>query len=204
MRLLLLLAVALSLSIPMHAQYTLHQVDGDRTMELELDGDVRIDLSLNGPSFVEGFRQLRGRVAPPRRDLMQIVWETEHKEYTLNTGMRKHEDFDYRGIPELVPMSLALEEMQAIHYRGRRAEKWHTVGQGLTFLGAVTALIAAPLVSANFGDKTFNRDRYYQWAGTGLAVGGIGLTLMLTHRYKIFVISPDSRHANDKRPLWRL
>ena len=203
MRLSLLLMGVLFASL-LSAQVTLRQqADTAKTTTLKAGGDVRLVMLMEGPSFTEAQREMRGKVTGTNRGLFQFQWETEAKEYTLTTGMKKAELFDYSAMPNLTPMGVDLGEVETIYYRGPKAPRWQRFGKYLTWVGLVNALVIAPIVSADFGEDSFNTTRYGQWAGLSLAASGIGVTIMLTNGYKTFPTKESGRKKTGQ-PLWML
>lgn len=186
------------------AQVTLRQqTDTEKTTTLKAGGDVRLVMLMEGPSFTEAQREMRGKVSGVNRGLFQFQWETEAKEYTLTTGMKKAELFDYRDMPNLTPMGVDLGEVETIYYRSPKAPRWQRFGKYLMWAGLINAVVVAPIVSANFGEDTFNTNRYGQWAGLSLAASGIGVTIMLTNGYKAFP-TKESGRTKAGQPLWML
>lgn len=199
-----LLLMGLLLSGLVSAQVTLRQqADTEKTATLKAGGDVRLVMLMEGPSFTEAQREMRGKVTGVNRGLFQLQWETEAKDYTLTTGMKKSERIDYSAMPSLTPMGVDLGEVETIYYRGPKAPRWQRFGKYLMWAGLVNALVIAPVVSADFGEDTFNTTRYSQWAGFSLAASGIGVTIMLTNGYKVFP-TKESGRTKAGQPLWML
>lgn len=203
MRLSLLLIVLLFGGL-LSAQITLRQqANPEKTATLKAGGDLRLVMPMEGPSFTEARREMRGKVSGVNRGLFQFQWETEAKEYSLTTGMKKVELFDYSAMPNLTPMGVDLGEVETIYYRGPQAPRWQRFGKYLMWAGLINALVVAPIVSADFSEDTFNTTRYGQWAGLSLAASGIGVTFMLTNGYKAFPTKESGRQKAGQ-PLWML
>ena len=185
------------------AQVTLQQQQGSKTTTLKAGGEVILDMQLPGPSFSSSARQVSGVLVGEKLGLIQISWQAEQKEYSITTGMQKSETIDYTNISDLPPTSFSIAEVNAIHYRGANAEKWEKIGKVLTFVGLANALVVAPLISADFGNDQFNSQRYGTYAGVSLGLSGVGLTIMLSNRYKTYPMQAAGRKKPNE-PLWQL
>jgi hypothetical protein len=64
------------------------------------------------------------------------------------------------------------------------------VGANLISFGALTALLVAPLASINYGNGSFNKDRYFSIAGAGLASVAVGIPLVSFTGGKFYLLQP--------------
>lgn len=201
MKALLLSTVTILLVLStLSGQVTLRNSLSGKTKTLKAEGQVGLGLPFEGPELDCGYRMLDGKLLDINKGLIRVLPEEEVKTLTFRNGLAKKERVRYEDIKALPPLSLSIADIDYLTYRKKGAEGRSNWGSFVTSLGVLGALVAAPLVSIDYGNGTFNSDRYFRWAGYSLGLAGVGGALVLSSKKRHFSIQRPGQAATSK--LW--
>lgn len=110
----------------------------------------------------------------------------------LTSGGSIYKEYIYES--ELRNLNLNL--INAVDYSSRPRQTVNNIGNTISTFALITTLVVAPLVSINYKNGDFNANRYYTWAGAGLAGLSIGIPMILFSREKTYSITNDKRVRN--------
>lgn len=187
-----------------HAQLTIYPLDGDKPLRIKQGSEMHIDLTMTGPMLDTASRSFYGYLIGRRPKSLDIVPVTETKYLLLTTGLSRHENIGYDQIPDLPPMSLDPEEIIGFKYRSPRARGLSQWGGALILLGGLSTLVAAPLISINYREGSFNGQRYFRWAGYSLGVTGLGVIGSWLGKYRRVRFKPDESGRTKRYYRWEL
>lgn len=171
---------------------------GNKTKALK-GGKLQVAVDISGGELNCGTRFIRGKIAAVGPDSIRIIPEEEIGEYTRANGVADRYERHYPA--GMAPLALPREQLVEIAYQSPNARFSQGLGGTLTFLGAVTALIAAPLVSINYENGTFNSDRYYRVAAVGLGGVGVGIPLLWLGRTRHYALR---EYAGGPERVWKI
>ena len=201
LRLLVLLGL-LFYTIGASAQLMLKNTVTDKVKTLKYGGDIRLTSLVQGPDISEGDKIIEGELTKVQGQYVQILPSYDRRVVTYKNGLLKESSNDYEQLKGLQPLSVDLNGLYQIGYRSAKAERREAIGGILTVLGGLSALVVSPLVSIDYSNGDFNKDRYYQWAGTSLAATGLGVAILVgTSRKKYHIQLPGDE--KDKK-LWQI
>ncbi len=144
-------------------------------------------------------RQLEGVLQPSRNGMIRVLPEYERKKYTLNNGLGKVDEVYYENLKGRMPMSLDPANVLGMDVRKPGAETAEAFGGILTTLGALGALVVAPLVSIDYANGTFNGDNYFRWAAYSLGMSGVGVGILLGSKKRNYDIARPGDSKDRKR-----
>lgn len=104
-------------------------------------------------------------------------------------NFRKEMDFDIESIDDIT------------HQTDRQAN-WEVGGYFTLSVGILTSLVIAPLISINYKNGNFNKDRYYKTAALGIGMVGISIPITVISRKKTYIFKFDKDKPNDK--VWKI
>lgn len=201
MRALLLTTITVLLGISfLSGQVTLRNSLSGKAKTLKAGGQVGLGLPFEGPDLDCGYRMLNGTLENTTRGVVRLMPVDEVKTLDFNTGLAKREELRYEGIKALRPMSFSIADIDHLTYRKKGTEGRSDWGALITTVGALGALVAAPLVSIGYGGGEFNSDRYFRWAGYSLGAAGLGVALIVSGKKRHFDIQRPGQAASKK--LW--
>ena len=191
----LLLCAISSLVIAQELQ--LENTASGRSFILKPGSTVDLHLDLPAAQMVRtNNRVLTGELQAPEKGLLQILPVEETKQYIFENGLKREDKTYYEALLGRQPFRLPLEEVNSIHYRTPAIEHLNKAGKILMAVGAAGALLVAALASIDYGEGSFNGDRYFRIAGYSLLTAGVGVGIKLGTRKRKFTIlqpgeSPD-------------
>ncbi len=103
-------------------------------------------------------------------------------------GSSSRTDIDNTSADEPIYRDVNFKNIDFIQYASPFRQTLNSFASATTILSFVTAFLIAPLVSIKYRDGGFNTNRYFRWAGVGLAglTVGIPLTILAPARtYKL-------------------
>lgn len=106
--------------------------------------------------------------------------------------------FDYSGNDNL--RNINLKNLNYINYTSPSRDFFRTFGSATTFLSVLTTVIVAPLVSINYKNGGFNKDRYFTIAGSGLIGLSVGIPLIVFSKPKTYKLT--DKNINQGKDLW--
>jgi hypothetical protein len=192
----------LLLSSISYAQLMIENTASGKVKTLKEGGFVTLTSEVTGSGISEGIKTLEGQLAAPVDPLIKILPEMEVRELYFDNGLFKETTTDYSELNGRKPMSVEVAGLTQVAYRGPGSEKWVGIGSLLTMFGGLGALVVAPLVSIDYRNGDFNKDRYYEWAGVSLAATGVGVAMLLTSSKKKYDLQQKDQAADKKR--WKI
>ncbi|MCB0558230.1 MAG: hypothetical protein H6573_05795 [Lewinellaceae bacterium] len=197
----LLTTLALLLGIStLSGQVVLRNSLTNKTRTLKAEGQIGLGIPVEGPELTCGYRLLKGKLQDTQKGVIRVLPEGEVKTMMFNNGLAKKEEIQYENIKALRPISYAIPDIDYLTYRNKGAKGWANMGGILTTLGALSALVVAPLVSIDYGKSTFNSSQYFRLAGYSLGVTGVGAALLIGSKKRRFDIQRPGQAAS--RKLW--
>lgn len=197
-----LLFCALS-SLAIAQELQLENTVSRRTLTLKPGSTVDLHLDLPAAQMVRSNnRVLTGALQTPERGLLQILPAEETKRYLFENGLKREDKTYYEELLGRQPYRLPLEEVNSIHYRTPAIEGLNKAGKILMVAGGAGALLVAPLASIDYGEGSFNGDRYFRIAGYSLITAGVGVGLNLSTRKRDFAILQPGESPQKNR--WTL
>ncbi|MEQ8706631.1 MAG: hypothetical protein RIC19_22050 [Phaeodactylibacter sp.] len=191
----LLLCAIGSLAIAQELQ--LENTANGRSLTLKPGSTIDLHLELPAAQMVRtNNRVLTGALQAPEKGLLQILPVEETKQYIFENGLQREDKTYYEELLGRQPYRLPLEEVHLICYRTPAVERLNKAGKALMAAGAAGALLVAPLASIDYGEGSFNSDRYFRITGYSLITAGVGVAVKLSTRKRNFAIlqpgeSPD-------------
>lgn len=183
----LLLCALGSLAIAQELQ--LENTATGRTLTLKPGSTVDLYLDLPAAQMVRtNNRVLTGALQAPEKGLLQILPVQETKQYIFENGLEREDKTYYEALLGRQPFRLPLEEVNSIHYRTPALERLNKAGKILLAAGGAGALLVAPLASIDYGEGSFNGDRYFRVAGYSLLTAGVGVGIKLGTRKREYAI----------------
>ncbi|MCB0588858.1 MAG: hypothetical protein KDD06_26450 [Phaeodactylibacter sp.] len=181
-------------------QITLRNSLSNKTRTLKAEGEIGLGIPIEGQSLDCGFRMLNGTLHDTKKGVVRVLLKGEKKTMAFDNGLAKKEEIFYGNIKGLGPVAYSIADISHLTYRNKGAEGWTNMGGIITTLGALNALVVAPLVSINYGSGEFNSEQYLRWAGYSLGATGVGVTLLLSSKKRHFEIQRPGQAAS--RKLW--
>ena len=171
-----------------------------RTVTLSEGGDVELYLDHSSSDITDcSSRYLKGTLAAHQKGLIRILPEAERKRYAFKNGLQKEDKVFYGNLSEDQQMNVTVADVNALTYRRAGAEQTNNLGALITTLSALSALVAAPLVSIKYREGGFNGDRYLRVAGYSLAATGVGVALMIGSKKRHYSIRQDGQAPDRKQ-----
>ena len=184
----------------LQGQVVLRNSLSGNTKTLKQGGYATLSIPVSGPDISCGYRKLQGKLLDGGKGLLRLEPQEEIRTVTFSSGLQKEDKSSYEGISNLPAMSVAKVDIDYISYRSKNAEAYHNSGLVITTLGALTALVVAPLVSLNYSEGAFNSDRYFRWAGISLGATGVGVAMTLGTKKRGFQLQRPGMEAG--RKVW--
>lgn len=103
--------------------------------------------------------------------------------------------------PDASPIFLNKEDISMIRFQTNAGNSSMITGTVLTFIGALTTSVIAPLISINYNTGEINSDRYINCALTGVGFCVISIPLFVVSKEKKFRLKPQ---ANANEQLWHI
>jgi len=190
-------------SLAIAQELQLENTVSGRTLTLKPGSTVDLHLDLPATQMVRSNnRMLTGALQPPEKGLLQILPAEETKRYLFENGLKREDKTYYEELLGRQPYRLPLEEVNSIQYRTPAIEGLNKAGKILMVAGGAGALLVAPLASIDYGEGSFNGDRYFRIAGYSLITAGVGVGLNLSTRKRDFAILQPGESPQKNR--WTL
>lgn len=194
----ILFALLLSTNIGF-SQLTLKNVTTGKEKTLKEGGDMRLLVNMDRPGYTYGKRILDGQLVSGTDKRVKIIPAIEEQHITLDNGLRKVNITEYDELKGLQPLSIEVPQIEAIAYRSHFAKKLEKTGSFLTLIGGISALVVAPLVSIDYKNGDFDKDRYFLWAGSSLAATGLGVGILIGSGKKKYQIKAPGQTTTNKQ-----
>ncbi|MCP3929524.1 MAG: hypothetical protein GY705_10525 [Bacteroidetes bacterium] len=140
-----------------------------------------------------------GRIDRFTKDSIWLMPEYEELNTQNIKGIKIHskKQFPKGTIPKV---AFNKNEIIYLDLQSDKDIKWTEAGHVLTFLGSLTTLIIAPLVSIEYGNKgKFHSNRYYKWAAVGLGMVGVAIPIYVSSKKKKFDLT---FYDNNVKRIW--
>jgi len=121
----------------------------------------------------------------------QIDYSVESKKYTDN--------INYSGDKNIV---INLDNLKEVEYLKSAKNTLFGIGYFTMSLSFLTSAVIAPLVSINYKNGDFNKDRYYKVAGSGLICMGASIPLLFFGKTKTYKMTQFGMEQD--KELWYL
>lgn len=95
---------------------------------------------------------------------------------------------------------IQIEDIQSIYYLNSKRNFSNFMGGVLTSVSTMTALMIAPLISINFKNGDFDKEKYYKTAGSSLIGFAIGIPLIAIGQEKEYLIT--TKNGETGKNLW--
>lgn len=92
-----------------------------------------------------------------------------------------------------VKRTINKNQLKYFQYDNKARNAIQVCGSTLTIVSVGTALLVAPLVSINYKNGNFNKEKYYTVAGCGLAGIAVGIPLIIIGQQKYYSITTRSK-----------
>jgi len=109
-----------------------------------------------------------------------------------------YKNCNYSGNDNL--RNISLKNLNYIKYTGPRRKLFETVGTVATALSVLTTFIIAPLISINYKNGSFNKDKYFTVSSRGLIGLYVGVPLILFSRPKAYKLT--EKNTNQGKKYW--
>ncbi|MCO6478775.1 MAG: hypothetical protein J5I94_19225 [Phaeodactylibacter sp.] len=201
MKALLLTTAAIFLGLStLPGQVTLRNSLTGKEKALKAEGHIGLGLPIEGPELAFGYRLLKGQLKDTNRGLIRVLPVDEEKTLRFSNGLSRKEDIEYTDIRNVPPISLPITDISHITYRKKGAKDWSNMGALITTLGALSALVVAPLASIDYSEGKMNSDLYFRWAGYSLGLTGVGVAMIIGGKKRHFDIQRPGQAAG--KGLW--
>ena len=194
----ILFALLLSTNIGF-SQLTLKNVTSGKEKTLKEGGDIRLSVNMDRSGYTYGKRILDGQLVRGTDKRVKIIPAIEEQHITLDNGLRKVNITEYDELKGLQALSIEVPQLEAIAYRSHFAKKLERTGRSLTIIGSISALLVAPLVSIDYKNGDFDKDRYFLWAGSSLAATGLGVGILIGSGKKKYQIKAPGQTTSSKQ-----
>jgi hypothetical protein len=147
-------------------------IKGHRVKEINLSHIVKFKLKIDikDDSLEYGLRMVDGKIVQVSPETIDI--KPFSQKITKNNNCLK-QTFETQYPYDTDTIRIAKKGIIEIDYTSYSRETLTSFSLSFIFLGSVTALLVAPLVSMNYKTGDFNATRYYRWAAIGLCTVGI-------------------------------
>jgi len=181
--------------IPMYYFYLVNSMD--TTKEVFLNDRNFYTINFNGVDSKTSYlkNSLHGNILELKKTSLLFSYSTEHiysvaKDgyYSINKIHLPYNDYLKKSIP--------LNQLNHINYTSPSRLFFTNLGYTITAMSALTTLVVAPLVSINYRNFDFNKDRYYKVASGGLIGLTLGIPLSLINSSKTYKLNYSN---NEKR-----
>jgi hypothetical protein len=98
-------------------------------------------------------------------------------------------------------IAFKVDKINVLSYQSNAANGCLVAGAILTFIGSLTTLIVAPLVSIDYKTGAINSQRYYKVAAIGLGLGIVSIPLFVLSKEKKFFLKASK---DSKRKTWQV
>lgn len=124
----------------------------------------------------------------------------KQSEYQNNANGHEHIYYNSDTIPNIEVIQI--KDITHIRYQKNNAVTIESIGTFMAITSTVTTLLAAPLVAINYSAGTINAQRYFLWAGAGLAGLAVSIPIIyLSSNNDYSITTEDNDSYKDK---WRL
>jgi hypothetical protein len=94
--------------------------------------------------------------------------------------------------------TLKIKDLNFLKYNSRTRSTFHDMGSIISVFSVSALLLAAPLVSINYKNGTFNSNRYFSWAYTSMAGIAISLPISILSKEKKYKLTLRNK-VKDKK-----
>lgn len=203
MRTLLTIGTLMMLVMPAWAQLRLQNVETGKIKTLKYGGVVKMTSKMDAaPGLTYGSLVLKGNLVEVEPSRIRVMPSEEVRTMIFDNGLVKVTETDYEELKGLKPIAVNVAGLEQIKYGGKKTENRQDFGAVLTMLGGLSALLAAPLVSIDYGDGSFNADTYYDWVVPSLAVTGLGVGIIIVNKSRKYQIDRPGADTSKKR--WKI
>lgn len=146
---------------------------------------------------------LQGYIVNLNKTALNFDFSNESVYLKLKNGFESRTYNDYSSFSYFNndnKRNINLKNLNYIDYTSPSRDFFRTFGYTTTFLSALTTVIVAPLVSINYKNGGFNKNRYYTVAGSGLIGLSVGIPLIVFSKPKTYKLT--DKNINLGKNLW--
>ncbi len=97
---------------------------------------------------------------------------------------------------------IKISDIRMMEYQTNSAQHWKFFGDASIFIGGFISLVVAPLISINYKNGGFNKERYFKSAAIGLGIVTIGIPISILSKEKKFFFKDQT--CKKKTKIWRI
>lgn len=182
--------------------YNLYLVNAADSTKQVLINNTAIDLALKARDFdtsVIEYQNIRlnGNLENMTDTSVSLVVWSESINLVLKNGATKKTETDYYFTENWEYRDININNIEYPTYTSPAKETLATIGTIISGYSVFTTLLVAPLVSIKYREGGFNSERYFIWAGAGLAGLTIGFPLLLLTDGKVYSITKYGNTSNE-------
>lgn len=182
--------------------YNLYLVNAADSTKQVLINNTAIDLALKARDFdtsVIEYQNIRlnGNLENMTDTSVSLVVWSESINLVLKNGATKKTETDYYFTENWEYRDININNIEYLTYTSPAKETLATIGTIISGYSVFTTLLVAPLVSIKYREGGFNSERYFIWAGAGLAGLTIGFPLLLLTDGKVYSITKYGNTSNE-------
>ena len=163
------------------------------TMELHYEFDFADSLIESKSSY------LQGKIERVSDTTLSFQTWSENTYLTYYSGI---ETDSYTQYTSDYIKEIRINQIECLQYNSPVRESFHGIGNLTASLGTIAAVLVAPLVSINFKNGDFNKNRYYTVAGCGLIGLAVSIPIIALTKSKEYRLL--EKDADPERDYWYL
>jgi hypothetical protein len=191
--LLFLLTAAVSFSQKNEVRIFLKSNKSTFTIKTERCNYVRLTLNQEGDSMKHFITSIQGQLLTS--SLTEIALTPAYSKTIKVSNDCFYEKREITYPQNSNPIVFPVGKIDVLSYQSNAADNCLVTGGVLTFIGSLTTLIVAPLVSIDYKTGNINSRRYVKVAAAGLGLGIVSIPLFVFSKEKKFHLkaSKDSK-----------
>lgn len=185
--------------------YLINSIDSTKRVKLALRLDYElIYTEQNTDTLIEEKTiTLQGYMVSLNQKAVNYNISTETVYLKLKDGLESrtindYTSFEYSGNDNL--RSINFKDLNYINYLSPSRNFFRTLGSATTVLSVLTTAIVAPLVSIDYKNGGFNKDRYFAFSGGGLIGLSVGIPLIAFSKPKTYKLT--EKNSTRGKDLW--
>jgi len=182
--------------------YNLYLVNAADSTKQILINNTAVDLTLKNIDFDTSVIEyqhihLNGNLENITDTSVSFVVWSESINLELKNGATKNTETEYYFTENWEYRDININNIEYVTYTSPAKETLATIGTIISAYSVITTLLVAPLVSIKYREGGFNSERYFIWAGAGLAGLTIGIPLLILTDGKLYPITKYGNTSNE-------